>query len=237
MLIESVQGLTGAGGADVTDVAANALGAALGVGAAAMATAELVRAGLATGTPVEPAPPGVRRRRPRCRCRDRIHHTDHRRRSPTSRIHDELENVFADTTYDEIAAAVGAESVDPEQLDDVARFVDSEQIFGAISVRPDGFRYTDDQIEMRWPALFFGFRRVRVRELDTVGRRVSQRVRPGVHRVHQLIWRLGRKLRTIGQRSEGINATPRANRRSVVHEVDSVGRPRCRSLRAGRTQP
>ncbi len=159
MLIESVQGLTGAGGADVTDVAANALGAALGVGAATIATAGLVRAGVVTGTPASP------RRRAftaaglvvvvAITLTTLILGADRRQ----ARIHGELQNVFADTTYDEIDAVVRTDPNEPEQLDDSARFADSEQIFGAISVRPDGFRYTDDQIEMRWPALFLGFRR------------------------------------------------------------------------------
>ena len=39
------------------------------------------------------------------------------------------------------------------------RFVDVQQVIDAISVKADGFRSTDDQIEIRWPALFFGFRR------------------------------------------------------------------------------
>ena len=67
--------------------------------------------------------------------------------------------MFADTTYEEIDAVVRADPDNPEQLDDSARFVDGEQIFGAISVRSTGSRYTDDLIEIRWPALFFGFRR------------------------------------------------------------------------------
>ena len=159
MSIESVQGLTGAGGADVTDVAANAIGAAFGVGAAAMANAGLVRAGVVTGTPASP------RRRAFAAAglvvvvaitSTALLTGAHRRQA---RIHDELENVFAETTYDEIDAVVRADPDNLDQLDDSSRFVDSEQIFGAISVRADGFRYTENQIEMRWPALFFGFRR------------------------------------------------------------------------------
>ena len=74
-------------------------------------------------------------------------------------VHDDLVSVFADTTYDEIRAVLSADVDNPEPLDDTARFVDGEQIFGAISVRSNGARYTNDQIEIRWPALFFGFRR------------------------------------------------------------------------------
>ncbi len=114
MMIESVQGLTGAGGADVTDVAANALGAALGVGAAAIATAGLVRAGVVTGTAASP------RRRAFAAAglvvvvaitlTTLITGADRRQ----ARIHDELENVFADTTYDEIDAVVRADPDNPD---------------------------------------------------------------------------------------------------------------------------
>ena len=160
MMIESVQGLTGAGGADITDVAANTLGAALGVAAAAFATAGLVRAGVVTG-----APQSNPRRRAfaavglvvvvAITLSTLITGADRRQ----ARIHAELRSVFADTTYEEIDAVVRADPDNPEQLDDSARFVDGEQIFGAISVRSNGSRYTDDVIEIRWPALFFGFRR------------------------------------------------------------------------------
>lgn len=159
MLIESVQGLTGTGGADITDVAANGLGAAIGVGAAAITTAVLVRAGVVIAAPAN------RRRRGFAAAglvvvvaitlTALITAVDRRQ----ARIQDELEAVFADTTYDEIDAVVRADTDNPEPLPDGARFVDSEQIFTPISVRADGFRYTDKQVEMRWPALFFGFRR------------------------------------------------------------------------------
>ena len=133
-------------------------GAALGVGAAAVATAGLVRAGVVTGTATSPRRRGFAAAGlvvvVAITLTTLITGADRRQ----SRIHDELENVFADTTYDEIDAVVRADPDNP-QLDDSSRFVDSEQIFGAISVRSDGARYTDDQIEMRWPALFFGFRR------------------------------------------------------------------------------
>ncbi len=158
VLIESVQGLTGVGAADITDVAANSLGAALGVGVGAFTTGVLVRAGVASGEPAS-----LRRRSVvaaglvvvvAISLAALITGADRRQ----ARIHDELETVFADTTYDEISAVVRPSEDEPEPLDG-ARFVDGEQIFGAISVRSNGARYTDDQIEMRWPALFFGFRR------------------------------------------------------------------------------
>lgn len=159
VLIESVQGITGVGVADITDVAANSLGAALGVSAGAITTAALVRSGVANRTPQSS------RRRSfvaaglvvvvAIALTALITGADRRQ----ARIHDELEDVFAETTYDEIAAAVLGDPDDTTRPDDGAKFVEGEQIFGAISVRSSGARYTDDRIEMRWPALFFGFRR------------------------------------------------------------------------------
>lgn len=157
MAIESVQGITGAGGADITDVAANAFGAALGVGTAAMTTAALVRAGVVTGTASSP------RRRASIAAGLVIvvaiavtalfAGADRRQ----ARVHDELVAMFADVTYAEVDALVRP---DPDRPGDAnSRFVDSGQIFGAISERADGFRYIGEQIELRWPALFFGFRR------------------------------------------------------------------------------
>ena len=157
MLIESVQGVTGAGGADITDVAANGLGAVLGVGTAAMVTAVLVRCGVVTGTTAS------RRRRAfvaaglvlvvAIAATALFTGADRRQ----ARTRDELVNVFADTTYEEIDALVRADPNGP--IDESARFRDSGQIFGAISVRADGFDYADGRLEMRWPAPFFGFRR------------------------------------------------------------------------------
>ena len=159
MLIESVQGMTGTGGADVTDVVANSLGAAIGVGAAAIATAVLVRAGLTTGRASDP-----RRRAIVAAClvvvvaftaAGLLIGADQRQ----SRIHSELERMFEDTTYDEINSVLTADPDNPEPLAGRARFVDLNQILDAISVRSDGGRTTDNKIELRWPALFFGFRR------------------------------------------------------------------------------
>lgn len=158
VLVESVQGVTGAGGADITDVAANTLGAAVGVGVAAILTRHhrsagsaidmaaqarrraVVGAGLVvvTAVLVTVAYVGADRRQ--------------------ARIHDELERAFAGTSYDEIAAVLRIDPTAPEPGGG-ARFADSEQVFGAISVRADGLRFTDERIEMRWPALFFGLRR------------------------------------------------------------------------------
>ena len=74
-------------------------------------------------------------------------------------IRHELEHTFSDTSYAELDAVLRGDPDAPDRLGPGARFDDSEQIFGAISVRADGFRYTENQIELRWPALFFGLRR------------------------------------------------------------------------------
>lgn len=76
-----------------------------------------------------------------------------------TRIHDELQNVFADVTYSEVDAVIRRDPDNPDRLDDGMTFVDVQQIIDAISAKADGFRSTDNQIEIRWPALFFGFRR------------------------------------------------------------------------------
>ena len=159
MLIESVQGATGAGGADITDVAANTLGAALGVGVAAIATTVLVRAGTTADARSNP------RRRAIAAAGLVVVvavslaalgiGADRRQAS----VRNDLERAFADTTYDEMNAVLRADVDNPEPPDDNARFIDPLQIWEAISVRSKGVRYADDQIEIRWPALFFGFRR------------------------------------------------------------------------------
>ena len=157
MLVESVQGIAGLGAPDITDVAANSIGATIGVAATALLVAGLRRAGVAA-------------------TRDR---PDSQRGAITAvalvlvaitsltvvlvgadrrqaTIRDELEQALGDTSYDDIDAVLRGE---PEQLEAGARFSDSEQIFSAASVRADGFNYDEDRIELRWPATFFGFRR------------------------------------------------------------------------------
>ncbi len=159
MVIESIQAVTGAGGPDITDVAANSLGASIGVGAAAVVTAVLVRAGLATGNKSNP------RRRALIAAGFVVAvvvtltalFTGADRRQ--GNIQNELETVFSDTTYDDIAAVLLVDPDSPEKFDEGARFADPAQIYGAISVRSNGQRDSDDQIEVRWPAVFFGFRR------------------------------------------------------------------------------
>lgn len=74
-------------------------------------------------------------------------------------IHDELVAVFADTSYSEIIEVIQGDPEDSDRPNSDATFWDSEQVFGAISVRADGSRYTDDTVEVRWPADSPGFRR------------------------------------------------------------------------------
>jgi hypothetical protein len=157
MVVESVQGIAGLGAPDITDVAANSIGAAIGVAATTLLVAVLHRAGVA------PA-----RERPDSR-RSAIVVVPLVLAMITSlavvlvgadrhqaRIRNELEQALGDTTYDDIDAVLRG---DPEQLEPDARFSDGEQIFSAASVRADGFNYAEDRIELRWPATYFGFRR------------------------------------------------------------------------------
>ncbi len=157
MMIESVQAIAGLGAPDITDVAANSIGAAIGVTATALLVAGLRGAGVST-TP------------------DRL---DSRHAAIVvvglvvltitslavvlvgadrhqARIRDELEQALGDTTYDDVDAVLRGDS---ERLGAGARFSDSEQIFSAASVRADGFSYAEDRIELRWPTIYFGFRR------------------------------------------------------------------------------
>lgn len=157
MLVESVQGIAGLGAPDITDVAANSIGAAIGAAVAALLVAGLRRAGvvatrdrpesqrgaivvvalvLVVITSLTVVLVGADRHQ--------------------ARIRDELEQALGDTTYDDIDAVLRGDS---EQLEPGARFSDSEQVFSAASVRADGFNYAEDRIELRWPATFFGFRR------------------------------------------------------------------------------
>ena len=159
MLIESVQALTGVGAADIADVVANTIGAALGVATAMTTMLGLERRGASGQTAGDP-----RRRAVGAAAvvvalivglTALLAGADRRQ----ARIHDELESAFADTSYAEIAAVLQGDTVDPDRLDADARFDDSEQIFSAISIRADGSRYTEEQIELRWPAVFVGVRR------------------------------------------------------------------------------
>lgn len=157
MLIETIQGVAVVGAPDITDVAANSLGAVLGVAATAGGRAVLGRTDASTTR--ESASP---RRRAIVTAvlivgavvvmTALLAGADRHQ----AQLRSELETALGDTTYDDIDAVLRG---DPGQLRADARFTDSEQIFSAASVRADGFRYTDDRIELRWPALYFGFRR------------------------------------------------------------------------------
>lgn len=159
VFIESVQAVAGLGGADVTDVVANTIGAGLGVAAGPVVTMGIDRSGGSEH------PPLAARRRGIVAAGFGfavvavlvvlLAGADRRQ----ARIHDELENAFADTSYDDLAAVLLGDPAEPDRRDPDARFNDSEQIFSAVSMRADGFRSTDDRIELRWPAIFFGFRR------------------------------------------------------------------------------
>jgi hypothetical protein len=157
MVIESVQGIAGLGAPDITDLAANSIGAAIGVTATVLLVAGLRHTRHST------APD----------------HPDSRHGAIVvvglvvfaiaaltallvgadrhqARIRVELEQALGNTTYDDVDAVLRGDS---ERLEAGARFSDSEQIFSAASVRADGFNYADDRIELRWPAIYFGFRR------------------------------------------------------------------------------
>ncbi len=159
MLIESVQAVAGLGGADITDVVANTIGAALGVATVAVALNGIDWSRRSQRPPVDSAKARCRRCGNRCGCACCAGRAARRCRPAPAHIHDELQDAFINTSYYQIAAVLQGDPDDPDRLDPDARFSDSEQIFSAISVRADGFRYSDDQIELRWPALFFGFRR------------------------------------------------------------------------------
>jgi hypothetical protein len=159
MLIESVQAVSALGAADIGDVVANTVGAAIGVAAGTLATSGIVRSGesesslaavrkrgaFAAGTAIAVSAAVV----------IVIGGAERNQRN----IRHELERAFFDTSYAEVSAVLVGDPDDPDRLSAGTRFDDSEQIFGAISVRADGSRTGDDRIELRWPARFFGMSR------------------------------------------------------------------------------
>ena len=140
LLIECAQGITGAGVTDVADLAANGIGAALGVGVAALVSAVVRSKGVvisgraqilaivATSAFVVLSVSGW------------FIGASQRQQS----VEDELQRRFANTTTDDIDALLAE---DPEQL------------WSAISARSDGSRHLDDAIEVRYPATFFSLHR------------------------------------------------------------------------------
>lgn len=140
LLIEGLQGVTGAGVTDIADLVANGTGAALGVGLAtlvgavvrsrgtAFSSRTLTLAGAATSALVVVAVSGW------------FIGASQRQQS----VEDELQRRFADTTTDDVDALLAE---DPELL------------WSAVSVRSDGSRHLDDIIEVRYPATFFSLQR------------------------------------------------------------------------------
>lgn len=159
MLIESLQAVSALGAADIGDVVANTVGAAIGVAAGAFAMRGTDRSGgsdsslavgrrrgaIVAGTAVAASAAVIILIGGAERNQQNIRH--------------ELERAFSDTSYAEIDAVLAGGPDDPDRLSPSARFDDSEQIFGAISVRADGTRFTEDRIELRWPAPFLGLQR------------------------------------------------------------------------------
>lgn len=159
VVIESLQAVSALGAADIGDVVANTVGAALGVVAGALAARGTDGSG---GSNPSLA---VRRRRGAVAAGAAvavsaaviivIGGAERNQRS----IRHELERAFADTSYADVEAALTGDPDDPGRPNTGARFADSEQVFGAISVRADGMRSTEDRLELRWPAQFLGLER------------------------------------------------------------------------------
>ena len=159
MLIESLQAVSALGAADISDVVANTVGAAIGVAAGALVTRGTDSSGGSNSSLA------VGRRRGAVAAGAAVAVSaafiillggaERNQRN----IRHELERAFADTNYSDIDAVLVGDPDDPDRPSSGGRFDDSEQIFGAISVRADGVRSTEDRIEVRWPALFLGRKR------------------------------------------------------------------------------
>ena len=142
LAVETAQSVTGAGAADVADLAANTVGAAIGVGAAMLirrvrrrprasrvAWWKVVAAG---GAAVVVVGAGL------------LLGAENRQRS----VEDELRERFAGTSKAEVDAMLADMTGNgPEEL------------FSAISARSDGVRTTPDATELRYPATFFSLHR------------------------------------------------------------------------------
>lgn len=159
MVVESLQAVGALGAADIGDVVANSVGAAIGVAAAVGATRGADSSGASNSSLA------VGRRRGAVAAGAAvavsaavivlIGGAERNQRN----IRQELERAFADTSYVDIVAALGGDPDVAGRPSSDGRFDDSEQIFGAISVRADGMRSAEDRIELRWPALFLGLKR------------------------------------------------------------------------------
>ena len=143
LVVESIQATTKAGVADLADLAANTLGASIGVGVVTMIAAT------------------NRDRAPTAHAASRV------RRSATGAI------VIAVVVVAVLALFVGA-SRHQQQIEDSLRIEfegtnrsriddmlakDSNAVFGAAIDVADGTRSTEDQLEIRYPAAFFGLQR------------------------------------------------------------------------------
>jgi hypothetical protein len=159
MLIESVQAVTALGAADITDVVANAVGAAVGVAAFAFCSTGIDRSGGSDPSPAVGRERGVIAVGAAVTVSATVLVLIGGANRHQRGIRHELEHAFSDTSYADLDAVLRGNPDDPDRLGTAARFDDSEQVFGAISVRADGFRYSENRIELRWPAPFFGLRR------------------------------------------------------------------------------
>jgi hypothetical protein len=140
--VELVQAVLGVGAADVADVAANTVGAAIGVGVAVLirhASRRPAGTRRLVGWPVITAAGAI----VLATGAGLMLGAASRQRS----VEDELRQRFATTTKAEVDAVL---------TDSTARGAD--ELFSAISVR-DGTRTTPDVTELRYPATFFGLHR------------------------------------------------------------------------------
>lgn len=159
ILIESLQAVSALGAADIGDVVANTVGAAIGVTAGTFATSGIVRSGESESSPAVGRKRGAFAAVTAIAVSAAVIIVIGGAERNQRNIRHELERAFSDTTYAEVYAVLIGDPDDPDRLSAGTRFDDSEQIFGAISVRADGSRAADDRIELRWPARFFGMSR------------------------------------------------------------------------------
>jgi glycopeptide antibiotics resistance protein len=143
ILVESIQAVTGLGAPDVADLAANSVGAAVGVGAAtilARITKHRVESTLSPRTRVIRAVAAL--------SVGAVVLTlvlvgaDRRQRS----IEREVRKAFAGTTK----ADIDRWNADGTML---------EEVFDAVSIFSDGTQYSPDEVKVRYPASFFGLHR------------------------------------------------------------------------------
>ncbi len=149
LLIELIQGLTGLGAPDVADLIANSIGAALGATAAwAVLSLAAVRRG------VRPQPRTLLMRAALLAGAATVLYAslvvgaDRRQ----ARLETELAHLYGASSYEQFARWEKAENQGQNLLL-------SKEVFDKTSVRPDGMRYGDKSVTIRYPASFFGIRR------------------------------------------------------------------------------